>query len=158
MDIMNFTFSVKVETAIESKRIVGLTEKVDCMVEILGIGVDLVDIPRIAEMRKRHGDRMEGLVFLPAEMAYCLTRANVDECLAARFAAKEAVMKALGTGWTQGVAFTGIEVIRTGEGRPEVRLHGSTAVKAKELGAGRIHLSLSHAKNMAMAQALIEKK
>jgi len=128
------------------------------MADILGIGVDLVDIGRIAEMRKKHGERMEGLVFLRAEMEYCLARASADECFAARFAAKEAVMKALGTGWTQGVAFTGIEVVRTGLGRPEIRLHGSTAAKAEELGAGCIHLSLSHSREMAMAQAIIEKK
>jgi holo-[acyl-carrier protein] synthase len=127
------------------------------MADILGIGVDLVDIARIADMRKRQGDRMHDLVFLPKEVEYCLARANADECFAARFAAKEAVMKALGTGWAEGVAFSGIEVVRTGEGRPEVVLHGSTADKARELGAGRIHLSLSHSRGLAMAQAIVEK-
>lgn len=126
------------------------------MAGILGIGVDLVEIARIADMRKRQGERMYGLIFLPDEVAYCLARANADECFAARFAAKEAVMKALGTGWTEGVAFSGIEVVRTDEGRPEVVLHGKTAEKARELGAGRIHLSMSHSREMAMAQAIIE--
>lgn len=128
------------------------------MADILGIGIDLVEIGRIAELRRRHGERMYGLIFLPGEVEYCLARANADECFAARFAAKEAVMKALGTGWTQGVAFSGIEVTREGEGRPGVVLHGGTAEKARELGAGRIHLSLSHGREMAMAQAIIEKE
>ncbi len=128
------------------------------MADILGIGVDLVEIARIAELRKKHGERLCGLIFLPAEMEYCLARANADECLAARFAAKEAVMKALGTGWAEGVAFMGIEVVREGDGRPRIRLHGGAAAKAAELGAGRIHLSLSHSREMALAQALIEKK
>ncbi len=123
---------------------------------ILGIGVDLVDIHRVAELRDRHGERFYNILFLPDEAAYCLNRANPDECFAARFAAKEAVMKALGTGWADGVAFTGIEVIRTESGRPEIRLHGSTAEKARELGAGKIHLSLSHARQAAIAQVVIE--
>lgn len=128
------------------------------MAEILGIGIDIVDIERIAALRKKHGD--DGLanrIFLPEELTYCLSRANADECLAARFAAKEAVMKALGTGWAEGVAFTGIEVTRDGSGRPGIRLHGSTLKKARELGAGKIHITLSHARAAAVAQALIEK-
>ncbi len=128
------------------------------MADIFGIGVDLVEIARIADMRKRQGERMYDLIFLPKEVEYCLARANADECFAARFAAKEAVMKALGTGWTEGVAFTGIEVVRAGVGRPEIVLHGSTAEKARALGAGRIHISLSHSKDIAMAQAVIEKQ
>ena len=127
------------------------------MAEILGIGVDMVDIHRITELRQRHGERFYGLLFLPNEAEYCLSRANADECFAARFAAKEAVMKALGTGWAQGVAFTGIEVVRRDDGRPEIRLHGSTAERAAEMGVGKIHVSLSHARESAIAQVLIEK-
>ena len=128
------------------------------MSEILGIGVDIVEISRIAELRQRHGDKFQGLLFLPEEAAYCLNRAKPDECFAARFAAKEAVMKALGTGWAEGVAFTGIEVLRRADGRPEIRLHGSTATRAAELGVGKIHLSLSHSMLSAIAQVVIEKK
>ncbi len=124
---------------------------------ILGIGVDIVDISRMAQLRERHGNRFYDILFLPGEAAYCLERANTDESLAARFAAKEAMMKALGTGWAHGVGFTGIEVVRTGDGRPEIRLHGTTAEKAKELGAGKIHLSLSHSRESAIAQVIIEK-
>lgn len=124
---------------------------------ILGIGVDIVDIDRMAELRERHGDRFKNLLFLPDEYDYCMSRAKADECFAARFAAKEAVMKALGTGWAEGVAFTGVEVVRLEGGKPIIRLHGSTAKRAEELGAGKIHLSLSHSMKSAIAQVLIEK-
>lgn len=124
---------------------------------ILGIGVDLVDINRIAELRERHGERMCGLIFHPEEVEYCLAKALPDESLAARFAAKEAVMKALGTGWAEGVGFMGIEVVLSESGQPGVRLHGKTLEKALKLGAGEIHLSLSHSKNLATAYAVIEK-
>ncbi|MCC8181237.1 MAG: holo-ACP synthase [Planctomycetes bacterium] len=127
------------------------------MSQIFGIGVDIVDIPRIAELRRRHGDRFRDILYLPREAEYCLARANADECFAARFAAKEAVMKALGTGWTDGVAFTGIEVVRTESGKPEIQLHGTTLEKAKQLGAGKIFLTLSHSRDAAIAQVIIEK-
>lgn len=127
------------------------------MADIFGIGVDIVDIERMAELRQRHGERMQHILFRPEEAAYCLARANPDECLAARFAAKEAVMKALGTGWAEGVSFVGIEVVREESGKPGIRLHGSTLEKAKELGVGKIHLSLSHARTAAVAQVVIEK-
>lgn len=128
------------------------------MAEILGIGIDMVDIHRIRELRGRHGDRFQNVLFLQEEAEYCLSRANPDECFAARFAAKEAVMKALGTGWAFGVSFTGIEVVRMEDGRPEIRLHGSTAQCARERGAGKIHLTLSHAREAAIAQVIIEKR
>lgn len=124
---------------------------------ILGVGVDLVDIGRIAQLRERHGERMCGLIFHQAEMDYCLAKALPDESLAARFAAKEAVMKALGTGWADGVGFMGIEVEVSSSGQPGARLHGKTLETALRLGAGEIHLSLSHSKTMATAYALIEK-
>ncbi len=127
------------------------------MTEIFGIGIDIVDIQRIAKLRQRHGNKLKHTVFLPAELDYCLARANTDECLAARFAAKEAVMKALGTGWAEGVSFMGIEVVIEESGKPEVRLHGATLEKARALGIGKIHLSLSHARETAVAQAVIEK-
>ncbi len=127
------------------------------MADIFGIGVDMVDIGRIARLRERHGERLGGVVFRAEELDYCLAKPNPDESLAARFAAKEAVMKALGTGWTGGVTFLGIEVVRQGEGKPEIRLHGSTAETARQMGAGTIHLSLSHARETAIAQVVIEK-
>jgi holo-[acyl-carrier protein] synthase len=126
------------------------------MPHIFGIGLDIVDIARIAELRQRHGDSLGRNIFLPEELDYCLSRANADECLAARFAAKEAVMKALGTGWAEGVSFMGIEVTREASGKPGITLHGATLEKAKALGVGKIHVSLSHAREAAVAQVLIE--
>lgn len=127
------------------------------MTGIVGIGVDLVDIHRIAALRERHGEKITGLIFRPAETEFCLARAKPDEALAARFAAKEAVMKALGTGWTNGVSFMGIEIVTAVDGRPEILLHGKTKEVAENLGAGNIHVSLSHAETMAIAQVIIEK-
>lgn len=128
------------------------------MAAIFGIGVDIVDIDRMAELRQRHGERFEGLLFTRDEYAYCMARAKPDECLAARFAAKEAMMKALGTGWANGVSFVGIEVVRCRSGKPEIRLHGTTLAYAERAGAGEIHLSLSHSRTSAMAQVVVEKK
>ncbi len=127
------------------------------MPELLGTGIDMVDIERIRALRLRHGERLGHVVFLPGELAFCLARPNPDECLAARFAAKEATMKALGTGWEERVTFLGIEVIRDAGGKPAIRLHGTTRDKARELGAGTIHLSLSHTRTAAVAQVIIEK-
>lgn len=128
------------------------------MRELLGVGVDLVDIERISVMRSKHGDRLCGSVFFPSEMEYCLSRFNPDESLAARFAAKEAVMKAFGTGWTSGISFMGIEVISEWGTRPEVQLHGATREHGLRVGAGVIHLSLSHSRTMAIAHVVIEKR
>ncbi|MDR0362459.1 MAG: holo-ACP synthase [Planctomycetota bacterium] len=126
------------------------------MAGIFGIGVDVVDIGRIAALREKHGDRFYRVVFTEREAEYCRARPHPDESLAARFAAKEAVMKALGTGWTNEVAFAGIETIRGGGGRPEIALHGATAREAERLGAGRIFISLSHSRDTAIAYAVIE--
>ncbi|MDR1612671.1 MAG: holo-ACP synthase [Planctomycetota bacterium] len=127
------------------------------MTEVHGIGADIVEISRIAALREKHGDRFFRIVFTDREAEYCRSRMNADQCLAARFAAKEAVMKALGTGWTNRVAFTGIEIVRAESGRPEIRLHGSTAGQARELGVGRILVSLSHSRDAAIAYAVAEK-
>ncbi len=127
------------------------------MPEIFGIGVDATDIPRLAALRARHGEDLGRHYFLPGELAECLQRPNPDECLAARFAAKEAVMKALGTGWTDEVYFSGIEVRKNPFGKPEIILHGSTKRKAEALGAGTIHLSLTHAREIAIAYVIIDK-
>lgn len=125
---------------------------------IIGIGVDIVEIPRIREMRTRQGERFNQLVFTPAEIAYCLRRKNADQHFAARFAAKEAVMKALHTGWDHGVSFKRIEVLRGDEGPPAIKLHDRAALLAEELGVGRIHLSLTHSEKYAVAQVVIESK
>ena len=114
------------------------------------VGVDLVPVERMAQLAAR-GDALEGRVFSAAELEGCRERANRDECLAARFAAKEAVMKAFGKGLADGIAFAHAEVVAGDGGRPNVRLHGPLSDLANERGLESIDLSLSHAGGMAVA-------
>ncbi len=123
---------------------------------IVAIGVDLIEIARIAETFARQGERFQKRVFTAAEVEYCESLAAKFESYAARFAAKEAVMKALGTGWADGVAWRDIEVAREQNGRPIVTLSGRALERMKELGATRIHLSLSHSQTTAIAQVVLE--
>jgi len=120
---------------------------------ILGIGVDIIDVGRIqsALAHRRTGERFRARVFTDEEVAYCSRRRNAAESFAARFAAKEAMMKALGRahGWRE------IEVIR-GKGAPTVRLHGRAQQHAAALGMERIHLSLSHTATLAIAYVVAE--
>ncbi len=124
---------------------------------ILGIGVDLVDVPRIAEVRSRHGGQFLKRVFVEGEVEYCLKQKDPDISLAARFAAKEATLKALGKGWTHGMRWTDFEVMREPGGRPVLKLHGAAAKLANELGVKRAHLSLSHTTGQAMAMVVLER-
>jgi len=121
---------------------------------IVGHGVDLVEVARIGRSVERFGDRFLGRVFTPGELAYALGRRRAHEHLAARFAAKEAALKALGTGWSGGVSWTEVEVLRQGPGRPGLALHGRAADVAAAAGVGGWLLSLSHTGTHAMASAL----
>lgn len=122
---------------------------------ILGIGTDLIEVERVAEkMEKKAG--FKELVFSPAEIVYCETKTNKYEHYAARFAAKEAFLKAIGTGWRSGTAFHEIEVYNDEEGKPELRFSGTTADTVAEMKAGNIFVSLSHLKTMACAMVVIE--
>lgn len=122
---------------------------------IIGIGTDLIEVERVAEkMEKKAG--FKELVFSPAEIIYCETKANRYEHYAARFAAKEAFLKAIGTGWRSGTAFNEIEVYNDAEGKPELRFLGITANTVAEMKAGKIFVSLSHLKTMACAMVIIE--
>lgn len=123
---------------------------------ILGVGVDLVEIARIAEIRERQGERFEEKLFTPDEMAYCKARKNTDQHLAARFAAKEACMKAFGTGCAEGIGFKTIEVVRADNEAPKLRLHGPARERAEKIGATRLHLSLSHTDDHAIAYVVLE--
>lgn len=123
---------------------------------IIGIGIDIVEIARIEEAIRDRGQRFVDRVFTPAEIAECDSKATRIASLAARFAAKEAAMKALGTGWAGGLAWRDIEVICEPGGRPSVRFHGRAAEVFRELGGRTAHVSLSHAGDLAAAQVVID--
>ena len=122
---------------------------------IFGIGTDLIEVARIAEkMEKKAG--FKELVFSADEIIYCEARTFKYEHYAARFAAKEAFLKALGTGWRSGTAFNEIEIYNDGEGKPEIRFTGITETTVADLKLGKIFVSLSHLKTMACAMVVIE--
>ncbi len=122
--------------------------------EIVAHGIDLVDCPRIEEMLKRHGDRFVQRIFTEAEQAYAKTNKNKIEKLAGRFAAKEAVLKLMGTGWRGKIAWTDIEVINNSSGQPEVILSGEVEKIAAKLGIKHISISITHTANFAIASAV----
>lgn len=121
---------------------------------VLGNGVDLVDCQRVDQMVQRHGERFLRRVFTPAELDYCRGRRRWVEHLAGRFAAKEAVLKVLGTGWSGGIQWTDMEVVNLPTGRPQVRLSGECRRVADEMGIAQIAISISHTATQAMAFAL----
>jgi holo-[acyl-carrier protein] synthase len=123
---------------------------------IVGSGIDIAEVPRIADSIARFGDRFLRRVFTEEEIRYCDSKANRVERYAARFAAKEASMKALGTGWNHGVRWRDIEVFRKPGSRPTIRFHGKAAEFAVRLGATNVALSLSHTAEMAIANVILE--
>jgi holo-[acyl-carrier protein] synthase len=123
---------------------------------IVGTGIDIAEVPRIAEALARFGERFLRRVFTDSEITYCDSKANRVERYAARFAAKEAAMKALGTGWSHGVRWRDIEVRRQPGGRPTIAFHGKAAEISAELGAAHVALSLSHTAEQAIAQVILE--
>lgn len=122
--------------------------------EIIAHGIDLVDFPRIGEMMQRHGGRFCDRIFTPAEQKYAKSNKNETEKLAGRFAAKEAILKLLGTGWRGKIAWTDIEVINNSAGQPEVTLSGEVEKIANKLGIGHISVSITHTANFAIASAV----
>jgi holo-[acyl-carrier protein] synthase len=123
---------------------------------IVGTGIDIAEVPRIAASMQRFGGRFLHRVFTAGEIRYCESKANRAERYAARFAAKEAAMKALGTGWNRGVRWRDIEVTREPGGRPTILFHGKAAEFAEKLGAVHVALSLSHTAEQAIAQVILE--
>lgn len=121
---------------------------------VIAHGVDIVLCSRIQRAWQEHGDAFLNRIFTPAEREYCLAARNALERLSGRFAAKEAVLKALGTGWRGGILWTDIETLPDPLGRPLVRLHGHTADLAASLGIRVFAISISHAGDYAMASAL----
>lgn len=123
---------------------------------ILGAGVDLAEVDRIREAAERYGDRFLTRVYTPAEIAYASRKANRYERFAARFAAKEAGMKAIGTGWRGGVRWQDFEVVNEPSGRPTLRLHGVAREVAERLGVKSVQLSLTHTSALALAHVILE--
>jgi holo-[acyl-carrier protein] synthase len=123
---------------------------------IVAIGIDAVEVSRMEGVLSRRGERFRARVFTEAEVSYCESHAPSAAGYAARFAAKEAVMKALGTGWAGGVEFRDIEVVRDENNPPSIRLRGKALEKFKALGAHTIHLSITHTRNLALAQVVLE--
>jgi len=124
--------------------------------KIVGLGSDLADVERIQQSVSRYGDRFLHRVFTPGEIAYVSSKANWGERYAARFAAKEAGMKALGTGWAEGVSWHDFEVVNLASGRPTLQLYGKAAEYAAQRGARHIHLTLTHTATLAMAVVILE--
>jgi holo-[acyl-carrier protein] synthase len=123
---------------------------------IIGMGVDLAEVQRIQAAIERHGETFLRRVYTAAEREYCEGFRNKFERYAGRFAAKEAAMKALGTGWRRGVRWVDFEVVRELGGRPTIRLDGEAKKIAAELGVKRIVLSITHTETMALAQIVME--
>lgn len=121
---------------------------------IIGHGIDIVEIERIARSIAEHGDRFLERVFTENERKYAQGAKRRNEHLAARFAAKEAVMKALGTGWRDGIAWTDVEVVLLPSGQPTVKLTGKSAELARALGIVHWSLSLTHTDQTAAASAI----
>jgi holo-[acyl-carrier protein] synthase len=123
---------------------------------IIGSGIDLVEIRRIQHSMDRYGSRFLNRVFTGQEQAYCLRKRKAAESFAARFAAKEAGAKALGTGISFGVSWLEIEVVREPGGRPGLRFHGRAANIASQMGLVRAALSLTHTAELAAASVVFE--
>lgn len=123
---------------------------------IVGMGIDITEVERLEEAVSRHGRRFLERVFTPGEIAYCERHKNRFERYAARFAAKEAAMKALGTGWRHGIRWLDLEVVNLPGGKPTLRLAGVAARFASQMGATNIVLSMTHTACQAMAQVILE--
>jgi holo-[acyl-carrier protein] synthase len=123
---------------------------------IIGLGVDIAEVPRIQAAIEGRGQRFLDRVFTVDEIAYCERFKNKYERYAGRFAAKEAAMKALGTGWRRGIRWVDLEVVREESGRPSMALAGEAAKIAARLGVKRISLSITHTEAQALAQVIFE--
>jgi holo-[acyl-carrier protein] synthase len=121
---------------------------------VVGIGTDITECLRIAQMIERHGELFVSRVFTPAEIDYCRSRRMATQHFAGRWAAKEAVLKAIGTGWKRGISWRDIEVRNTPGGRPVARLQGGTREMAEKLGVRCVLVSISHCRSHATAYAV----
>ncbi len=121
---------------------------------VIGIGIDIEEIARVEELASRYGDRFIGRIFTDGESGYCLRRRTPAQHLTARFSAKEAAMKALGTGRARGVLWRDVEVVRGG-GPPQLKLHGGASRRFEALGGTRTLLTMTHSRQLAIAQVVL---
>jgi holo-[acyl-carrier protein] synthase len=123
-------------------------------VNVIGIGTDIIECLRIAQMIERHGELFISRVYTPHEIEYCQARKQATQHFAGRWAAKEAVLKALGTGWIRGISWRDVEVRSDQGGRPKVVLAGGALVHSQRQGIADVLLSISHCRSHATAYAL----
>ena len=123
---------------------------------IVSIGIDIMDVERIAQSLER-SERLRERIFTPAEIAYCERHASKYEHYAGRFAAKEAALKALKTGWSGGIGWHDVEILPTDAGPPQLLITGRAKVRIDEMGVTNWHISLSHTKSYAVAQVVFER-
>jgi holo-[acyl-carrier protein] synthase len=122
--------------------------------QIIGLGTDIIECARIGRMLEQHGERFTSHVYTDDEVRYCSGRKVSEQHFAGRWAAKEAVLKAFGTGWVSGISWRDVEVVIQPGGKPTVRLHRGAAEKAAELGIAEVQISISHCKSHATATAI----
>ena len=122
--------------------------------DVIGIGTDITECLRIARMIERHGELFLGRVYTPEEIRYCQSRKQATQHFAGRWAAKEAVLKALGTGWVRGISWRDIEVLNAPGGKPLVTLRGGARKIAHKLGIAEMLVSISHCRTHATACVL----
>ena len=123
---------------------------------IVGMGVDIIEVPRVRAAIERFGERFLRRLFTVGEIRYCESKANKYERFAARFAAKEAALKAIGTGLSRGISWQDVEVTREPSGRPTLIFKGKAAEFAQRLGFRRASISLTHTEQVALAQVILE--
>jgi holo-[acyl-carrier protein] synthase len=123
---------------------------------IVGTGVDLAEVPRIRAAMERYGNKFRDRIYTPGEITYVESKANRYERYAARFAAKEAGMKAIGTGWRRGVTWHDFEVANLPSGKPTLRFHGVAREFAAKLGVRNVSLSITHTSELGMAHLILE--
>ena len=123
---------------------------------IVSIGIDIMDVERIAQSLGR-SERLRDRIFTTAEIAYCELHASKYEHYAGRFAAKEAALKALRTGWSGGIGWHDVEILPTDKGPPQLIITGRARTRLDEMGVTNWHISLSHTKSYAVAQVVLEK-
>ncbi|MEW4567279.1 holo-ACP synthase [Tautonia sp. JC769] len=121
---------------------------------ILGIGTDIIEVPRIGKMIEQHGELFLRRVYTDREIRYCQGRKHAFEHFAGRWAAKEAILKAIGTGWVRGICWTDMEIRREGLGGPKVLVRGGARDAAVQRGIGEILITLSHCRTYATATAI----